>query len=159
MSKLEIGSLVNVELLAAGWHGAEVTGVSEDGKLYSVKLLEASDGYEVGQELGGFHVDPTADYFGDAEAPNIKAAEVYIMRADRTPEMSWWQAGESIGVSHSAKSLPAAVGSLLTCWEVEGRRSRGEHTETPEAAAALLTGGRYWSADKLVTYWFRFTGQ
>ena len=153
---LEIGSLVVVDLPEAGWHGAQVTGVSDDGKLYAVKLLEASDGYREGQDLGGFHIEDTADYFGESEPPNIKPTDVYIMRASRTPELSFWAAGDSCSVSHGAASLPAAVGSMLTSWEREGRRARGEFPELPEAAAALLTTGRYWNADSTVSYWFKF---
>lgn len=152
---LEIGSLVVVNLKDAGWHGAQVVERSEDGKLYSVKLLEASDGWEVGQVVGGFFQESVA-YFGEEEPANIKPTDVYIMRAVRSKDLSWWAAGDSCSVSHGAASLPAAVGSMLTQWEKEGWRTRGEFPELPEAAAALLLTGRYWSADKLVTYWFKF---
>jgi hypothetical protein len=48
---------------------------------------------------------------------------------------------------------------MLTCWEREGSRERGEFPETPRAAAALLLEGRYrvTLADGTeIQYWFKF---
>jgi hypothetical protein len=155
---LEVGSLVVVNLKDSGWHGAQVVERAEGQDLYAVELLEASDGYEVGQRVGGFFQE-SVRYFGEEEPANIKPTDVYIMRAERRAGLSWWATGDSCSVSHGASSLPAAVGSMLTCWEREGRRERGEFPETPRAAAALLLEGRYrvTLADGTeIQYWFKF---
>jgi hypothetical protein len=159
---LAVGTLCNVALGEDRiWHGAQVVEVSEDGKLFSVKLLEASDPFEVGQQLGGFFSESVA-YFGEEEPANIKPAQVFIMRAERPADLSWLYRGEDRSVSHVADSLVGAVASLLTCYSGDVAGDGQEFPETPEAAAALLTAGRYvkkYEDGRQVQYWYLFTGQ
>jgi hypothetical protein len=166
-AKLTVGSLANVWIGTSDigngyWYGSEVVEISEDGKLYAVKLLEASDPDNVGDVRGGFHAEPTADYFGESEPANIKPTDVYIVRSERPAGLSWLYRGEDCSVSLGKASLIGAVASMLEGYVSDVPGNGQEFPETPEAAASLLTKGRYikkYDDGRQVQYWFKFSGQ